>query len=206
VDFFFFQLAVIFLPGLIWERVVTKYALKRTPTPFETGLRTFTFGLVCYVITFAIFNLMGWGFVIPEVKKDAPFIIDRQYLSEFLTAILVSFVGSIVWLYATNHRWGGKLLVAIGATKRVGEEDIWDITFNSSAPWSEYVYVRELDKERILSGWVFGFSESEKTRELLLRNVDVYDLQGEFLYNAPLIYLARAPDSIDIEFPTFETG
>jgi hypothetical protein len=37
---FFFQLVIIFLPGLIWERIVTRYALKREPTQFEIALRT----------------------------------------------------------------------------------------------------------------------------------------------------------------------
>jgi hypothetical protein len=30
MDFFFFQLAIIFLPGLVWERIVTKGVHVRT--------------------------------------------------------------------------------------------------------------------------------------------------------------------------------
>src|SRR3981081_249856 len=109
MDFFFFQLAIIFLPGLIWERIVAKYALARPPTSFETGLRTFTFGLTCYFITFAIFSLLSLDVVIPEVKRDEPFIVDMKYVTEFSSAISVSFVGSVLWFYAINFRWMSRI-------------------------------------------------------------------------------------------------
>jgi hypothetical protein len=201
LDFFFFQLAIIFLPGLIWERVVTKYALSRAPTPFEIGLRTFTFGLTAYVITYAILTVAGIQVVIPEFKKDASFIIDKRFLTEFATAVIVAVCGSVFWLYALNYRWSSRILRCIGATKKYGGEDVWDFTFNSSDPWSEYVHVRDYANNKIYSGWVKAFSESEKTRELLLREVEVFDLEGTRLYSMPLIYLGCAPDSVYIEFP-----
>jgi hypothetical protein len=201
MDFFFFQLAIIFLPGLIWERIVAKYGLKRRPTSFETGLRTFTFGLTSYVVTFGIFSALRLGFLIPEVKSNGPFIVDKQYLSQFVVAIAVGIAGSVFWLYSIRRRWAGRFLRWIGATKRYGEEDIWDFAFNSSAAWSEYVYVRDYANQKVFSGWVVGFSENEETRELLLRDVDVYNLEGKQLYTSPLMYLGRSPDSVDIEFP-----
>ena len=149
MDFFFFQLAIIFLPDLIWERIVAKYALARPPTSFETGLRTFTFGLTCYFITFAIFSLLSLDVVIPEVKRDEPFIVDKKYVTEFAAAISVSFVGSVLWLYAINFRWMSRILRHIGATKKFGGEDIWDFTFNSPEPWSEYVYVRDYENNKV---------------------------------------------------------
>jgi Family of unknown function (DUF6338) len=201
LDFFFFQLAIIFLPGLIWERIVAKYALKRPPTTFETGLRTFTFGLTSYMATFALFFLIGIEVYLPEVKKDAPFIVEARYLKQFVVAIAVSLVGSIVWLYILNYRWGGWFLRAIRATKKYGDEDVWDFAFNSPAAWSEYVYVRDHENDKVFSGWVVSFSQTGEVRELLLRDTEVFDLEGKKLYDTPLIYLGRAPDSIDIEFP-----
>jgi Family of unknown function (DUF6338) len=185
-----------FLPGIIWERVITKYALKRQPTPFEIGLRTFTFGLTAYLITFGILTIFGVDILIPEMKKDTPFIVDARYLTEFLAAIAVSLVCSIIWLYVTNYRLAGRFLRFLGATRRYGREDVWDFSFSAAGAWSEYVYVRDYKNAKVFSGWVSAFSENEKLRELLLRDVEVFDLEGRPLYASSLIYLGRSPDSI----------
>lgn len=206
MDIFFFQLAIIFLPGLIWERIVAKYGLKRPPTTFETGLRTFTFGVTSYLATFAIFSALGIDVVIPDVKKDGPFIVDRVYLAEFIAAVEISVCGAIIWLYVINKKWAGRFLRKIGATKKFGDEDIWDFAFTSDDPWAEYVYVRDYANEKVFSGWVVGFSETDKVRELLLRDVEVFDLEGLKLYNSPLMYLGRPTHAVDIEFPARGQG
>jgi hypothetical protein len=135
------------------------------------------------------------------LKKDVPFIVDGRYLTEFLAAIAASLLCSVVWLYLTNHRLAGRFLRFIGATRKYGDEDVWDFSFNAPKAWSEYVYVRDYKNAKVFSGWVTAFSESEKTRELLLRDVEVFNLEGRRLYSSPLIYLGRSPDSVDIEFP-----
>src|SRR4051812_32424179 len=105
MDYFFFQLAIIFLPGLLWERIAAKYALKRGPTQFETALRTFVFGLTAYAITYMIFSALGVEFIVPEIKRDAGFL-DRKYLGQFLVAIAVSLICAVLWLYLLNYTNG----------------------------------------------------------------------------------------------------
>jgi hypothetical protein len=200
MDPFFFQLAVIFLPGLVWERVVTKYGLKRPPSQFETILRTFTFGLAAYAITFGLYAVLGRPFYFPDLQSRT-FIADTKYLAEFGSAFVVAFVGSVVWLYAFRWKILGKFFRFIRATKKYGDEDLWDYIFNSSDARVEYVYVRDYDAQKVFSGWVVGFSETDKVRELLLRDVEVYNLEGKQLYTSPLLYVGRPPDKVDVEFP-----
>jgi hypothetical protein len=104
-------------------------------------------------------------------------------------------------LYATNWKLLTRFLQCIRATKRYGDEDVWDFTFNSREAEVEYVNVRDFEKEITYSGWVELFSESEKQRELLLRDVIVYDWEGKELFKMARVYLARKSDNIDIEFP-----
>jgi hypothetical protein len=203
MDYFFFQLAIIFLPGLLWERVATRYALKRQPSQFAIVLRTFTFGLAAYAITFTIYGLLGVDFIIPEIKRDAGFL-ERRFLGQFATAVSVSLICSVIWLYVINYKFAGNLLRKIGATKSFGQEDVWDFVFNSPEPAAEYVYVRDYEKQKVFSGWVRAFSESPDARELLLRDAQVFDLEGQLLYEVPLMYIGRQRDNIDIEFPVPE--
>lgn len=200
MDYFFFQLAIIFLPGLLWERIASKYALKRPPTQFETALRTFVFGLTSYAITYLIYGAVGAEFILPEIKRDAGFL-ERKYLGQFVAAIAVSLVCAVFWLYLLNYKLLGGFLRFIRATKSYGQEDLWDFVFNSPEPSSEYVYVRDYERNKVFSGWVRGFSQGEDVRELLLRDVHVYDLEGQLLYESPLMYIGRARDKIDVEFP-----
>jgi len=53
----------------------------------------------------------------------------------------------------------------------------------------------------VFAGWVNTFSETGKLRELVLRDVEVYDFEGQFMYAAPLLYVARKPEDVHIEFP-----
>ncbi len=201
MDFFFFQLAIIFLPGLIWERIASRYGLKRPPTQFEIALRTFTFGLAAYVITFGLYAAAGWEFHVPDVKHDTSFIADKKYLKEYIATIVVSIVGSVLWLYAFNHKLFGRFLRFIKATKKFGDEDLWDFMFNSADTRVQYAYVRDYENNKIFSGWVEGYSGGDKFRELLLRDVQVYDLESRFLYETPLMYLGKDAEKIQIEFP-----
>lgn len=46
-----------------------------------------------------------------------------------------------------------------------------------------------------------AFSETERLREIRLRDAIVYDFEGNLLFESPRIYLARKMDDIDTEFP-----
>jgi len=48
------QIAIIFLPGLIWASLDSRYAQKSKPSEFEFTLRAFLFGLTTYGFTFTI--------------------------------------------------------------------------------------------------------------------------------------------------------
>jgi len=147
-----------------------------------------------------IYGLFGLDFIIPEMKRDAGFL-ERKFFNQFAAAIIVSLVCAIIWLYLINYKLLGSVLRKIRATKSFGQEDVWDFVFNLPGAAVEYVYVRDYEKQKVFSGWVLAFSESADARELLMRNVEVFDLDGQLLYEVPLMYIGRKRDNIDIEFP-----
>ena len=61
--------------------------------------------------------------------------------------------------------------------------------------------MRDYNNNKVFSGWVAAFSETDEVRELLLRDVQVYNLDGLLLYEVPLLYTARPTDAVDVEFP-----
>jgi hypothetical protein len=120
---------------------------------------------------------------------------------EILAATGVGFILSILWVYASTWKLLTRFLQWIRATKRYGDEDVWDFTFNAPGPSSQFVNVRDFDKKIVYTGRVNAFSETGKLRELTLYDVEIYDWDGQLMYGVPRLYLARKPEDIHIEFP-----
>lgn len=219
MDIFFLQLVVLFIPGIIWERIDNRFGVNRPSNQFDVLRRSFCFGISSFVVSnvlivFLDLILASLSLTFSIDTRRLPFMSpamhsfekDRFSLNtlDFAWIAYVSIVAtalSIIWLYATNRKWAIKFMQQIGATKRFGDEDVWDFTFNSREASVEYVHVRDLDNDLNWSGWVELFSETGRTRELVLRDVEVTNIEGEMQYVTPRVYLARAVDSITIEFP-----
>ena len=202
IDLLLMQLAVIFLPGIIWARLDARYALRSPPTDTEFALRAFMFGLASYCVTYILYSLVGLPFTIVNISEvsEKP-VLSAAVIHEIGAAIAVGTALSILWIYASTYKWLTRFLKLIRATKMYGDEDVWDFTFNSPRAEVEYIHFRDFANSLTYSGWVNTFSETEKLRELVLRDVQVFNFDGEKLFETPLIYLARAPENIHIEFP-----
>lgn len=96
-----------------------------------------------------MYLLLGWPFTLadPSDASDKG-ILTGSIFKEVTSAIVVGVILAIVWLFASNRKSDTRFLQWIGATKRYGDEDVWDFTFNSSvaaasAPWSaQFEHVR----------------------------------------------------------------
>lgn len=202
IDLLFVQFALVFLPGLIWAGLDSRYAVKSNPSEFRYVLKAFLFGLASYAVTFALYSALGWQFSIADFQDAASKgIFSPTTFKEIAAATGMGLLLAILWLYAANYKWDTRFLQWIKATKTYGDEDVWDFTFNSSAAAVEYVHFRDFANRIVYAGWVREFSETDKLRELVLRDVQVYDFDGNFLFDTPLVYLARNPDNIHVEFP-----
>jgi hypothetical protein len=206
MDIFFFQLLIIFVPGLIWERIDTSYGRARPKEQWEVVRRAFLFGLASYAILFCLCWLysLQYGDVswlrLPQFKKEEAFI-DANGFRLVAYASIIAVISGIAGLYAANRKWISRCLQRAGATKRFGDEDVWDWMFNSAAAEAEYVNIRDFEKQLAYSGFVEAFSETEKQREIMLTDVEVYNFDGVLVYKSPRVYLARKAENIDIEFP-----
>jgi hypothetical protein len=205
IDLLILQLAVLFLPGIIWARLDANYAAKAKLSDVEFFLRAFLFGITIYAVEFIAFTLAGWPFrMVNVVDVATKEIFTRDIAGQILWGIGIGIVLSILWIYASTYKLITIFLQLIKATKKYGDEDVWDFTFNSGKPQVEYIHFRDFANSYVYSGWVNTFSETDKLRELVLRDVIVSDFDGSELFKLPFLYLARAPENIHIEFPYLE--
>jgi hypothetical protein len=202
IDLLLIQLAIVFLPGIVWARLDAQYAMKSKPSDSEFVLRAIMFGLASYAVLFVIYSVIGRPFVFVDLgAADKQTVVTHAVAVEVFGALLVGLVLAVLWIYAATYKWLSKSLKAIKATKKYGDEDVWDYTFNSGVPDVEYIHFRDIENKVVYGGWVKEFSETDKLRELVLGDVVVYDEDAKELYRTPMLYLARKPEDIHIEFP-----
>ncbi|EHK58173.1 DUF6338 family protein, partial [Allomesorhizobium alhagi] len=151
---FFIQLAILLLPGVIWARVDANYGAKQDRSQFEFGLRSVLFGLTAHALTYVLFLVVRQPFeVIDLAKASQNSVLTRGMVIQTLAAIVVGFAASVVWLYAVNYKWLTRLLQTINATKRYGDEDVWEYMFNSSDVSVRFVH----GKRRAQTVWASKF-------------------------------------------------
>ena len=203
MDIFVLQISFIFLPGLIWAAIEAKYALKEKPSQLEYLIRAFMFGLVSYVGVFLLYSFSPVEFttITYETNDDTTKLLLDGFTDEIFWSVPVALILSVGWLYLANWKIVVRFLQSIKATKSYGDEDVWDFILNSSDKAVEYAHVYDFPKQFIYAGWIDAFSESGKLRELVLRDVKVYNFNGEEVFETPKLYLSRPTDDTTMAFP-----
>lgn len=194
------ELALIFLPGIVWAAMDQRYGPRREFSEFRFTLSVFLFGIASYAELSLLYLLAGGELTIPSLTQDIG-IDFKPLVGQILLGLIVGFVSAIIWVGCSNQKLFVKLLQALRVTKRYGDEDVWEYMFNLRSPTSEYINLRDFDSQLTFAGYVAAFSEAGEVREILLEDVDVYNLSGDRLYNMPRIYLARNKADLHIEFP-----
>lgn len=199
---FLLQLAILLLPGVIWAHLDGRYASKQKPSELEFLLRAGIFGLVSYAVTFGIFYALKWQFEIVDIAAaETKSVLNERIAFQVVAASCVGLGLSIFWMYAVNFKLMSKFLRLIRATGTYGDEDVWNFSLNAGDAAAEYVHLRDFANRVTYAGYVAVFSETDKLRELVLKDTLVYDFEGNLLFDSPRIYLARPSDGIHMEFP-----
>lgn len=201
-----FLMRVIFLavPGIVSYMLFRKLAGKTKCEKWEEWCQIVLFSLIIYG-TYSIFvwffGLLGCSKVELSFFKA---ILDEKVAIAWSEIIIASLLGVPIAFFASAiHTY--KLVNRIGrliwVTRRFGDEDVWDY-FNNlpDIPEYEWVFVRDHKTGLVYFGWIYAYSDSEKDRELLMCDVDVYtNDKGEFLYKTGMLYLCRDRYDLTIE-------
>ncbi|MCF6316819.1 MAG: DUF6338 family protein [Marinosulfonomonas sp.] len=206
MDFALAQLALIFMPGIIWANIDAKYGAGPKPQQSVLIMRAFLFGMATYSALFLIYSVCGQDFGYASLASDPKKVDLFKLKDEIAWSIPLSFLLSIGWLYVVNNQLLARFVHWIKASQRYGDEDVWSFTLNSSDAAVEYVHFRDLENGYIFAGWVRAYSENEGNRELLLRDVIVYDDKGTKISTSPRLYISRAKNNIWMEFPYNKEG
>lgn len=85
-------------------------------------------------------------------------------------------------------------------SKSHGDIDVWAFT-NNTLDLEQWVVVRDPKNNLCYLGWIQAFSENHFEFEILISDVTIYyNDSGEFLYESPLVYLAKDLKELSFEF------
>jgi hypothetical protein len=203
------KIIVLILPGII------SWMLFRKLVGWSTKPKWYDF---CEIIVFSVITYSVYGILVKILKYvgliDYNIVFFETVLSEetkivwweifwaSLIGVPIAFLSS----YVSTHKLINKLGRHLDVTRKFGDEDVWDFFHNlPEAPGYDWVYVRDYKANLVYFGCIVAYSDSEKERELLLVDVDVFtNGGGEWLYKTKMLYLCRDKYDLLIEVPAID--
>jgi hypothetical protein len=199
----FIRVLFLLLPGAIATGLYWKLKGKNTQKDWEDFFVIIIFALLSYYIyALILLALSHLGFQVKTFSQLQPFFDEKSSLDfwEVFYACIISiplaFIASYLHTDKTINKIGQKLKV----TTRFGDEDVWDFFHRSPSVRGNWITVRDHKTNLYYFCWIQSFSDSGKERELLLREVDVFNSEnGEHLYKIDVMYISRKQDEITLE-------
>ena len=97
IDIILVQLAIVFLPGLIWAQIDARYAAKEKPGQAEFMIRAFLFGMSTYAIAYVGYRVFGRDFSDFGIDgPDSTRLLRGEFVDEIIASAVLSFVLAVV--------------------------------------------------------------------------------------------------------------
>jgi len=201
-----FQLAVLFVPGLIWAQLDAMYGMRKEPSRVDFLVAVIVYGMLTHITIYLLYWTFGFDYAVEAVAPPETAFLRDEIADQIAASIPVSIVLAVLWLAGRRYKLIARGLTRIGVTNRHGAEDVWAYTLNADDPRVQYVHFHDFERGVLYAGWVASFSATDRLRELLLRRVRVHDLQTrKFRYYAPYLYVCRPKEHAVMEFPAGAT-
>lgn len=130
-------------------------------------------------------------------------ILDEKihiYWPEIIWTSAIGFINAFILSAADTFKIINKIGRLAKVTKRYGDEDVWEFVHNLDE--IDWVFVRDHRLDLVYYGFIQLYSDSEKEREILINDVDIYsNSTGTFIYSTKSLYICRNKYDLTIEIP-----
>ena len=202
---FLIRIIFLLLPGIIASSLFRLLRGRNPRKDWEDYLEIIVFA----VFSYGLYGIFIWllslvfsgipDFVFFDVLLDEEQKLNpTEVFGAAATGVIISFIAT----YIHTHKWINRVGQKLKVTRHFGDEDVWSFFHNVESPSFSWVLVRDHRLDLIYYGTVSVYSDSEKQRELIMKDVQVYSNDsGNHLYNVPFLYFARQPDDLSLEIP-----
>jgi hypothetical protein len=202
------KLLLIFLPGIIATIIVDNLTTHRNRDFKYFIINSYLLGMLTYLLLNLLISINNsiviWNGFEPTLKMkflgNLLNMSDQISIKEVFFATLLAILIGIIVSVCINYKIFHQIAIKLGITRKFGDADVWQYTFNS--PDITWVIVRNIDTDIMYQGWVHAFSDTCDINELFLRQVTVYkNSTGIKLYEMDGIYIKQNKDVLVLEFP-----
>lgn len=212
------SIIVILIPGIAATIISDKLTTHSKWDSFKFGLYSLMLGVFTYVVlqsvvfiwnvvsaisfkefscnnltifrTFDWYTLKIWGSTLNGGKG-----IDAW---EICAAFVLSAPVALFAAWLINFKVFNAVARKLKISNKYGDENLFSYYLNAKE--IDWIYVRDPDKGHTYQGRIVSFAENEKTQELVLSEVTVFNYEDSaLLYTVPTIYLSREYGKISIE-------
>ena len=190
---------LLFLPGIVGMLVYNQINIREEQQGYVESLKLVCLSLASYLLTDGLFwalrRIPGfpWGPVniveviaAEEIRLPAANVFSASVFAVVLVCLLTKAVADN-WFFGIARR--------LSLTKRAGNQPVWEMAFD----YGNTVVFRDLVTENTYCGKVMFFSDNSDIREILLRDVVVYDSGSAELYRTSILYLSREHNQFTME-------
>lgn len=205
------RVILLILPGIVSWMLFRKLVGRVIRTKWEELCEIVIFSVIIYSVYAVVLKIFGWlGWLDYTVTFFETVLDEKAVVAwyEILAASLIGVPVALVASYVHTNKLINKFGRLLRVTRKFGDQDVWDFFHNlPEKPEYEWVYVRDHKTNLVYFGCIYAYSDSEKEREMLLGDVDVYSNdEGEFLYKTKMLYLCRDRYDLTIEIPLTDQG
>lgn len=198
------QIVILGTPGILCYFLTSKLIGKIGKNSLEEFLSIFLFSILSYLIASTLIFVTNIFFenkitndILTNIFSTNPSIKVEHILLATFVSILISILNSYIY----NHNLFNKFARWIHASNRYGDEDVWQYLHTWYKREKDWTIVRDLKNDIMYLGYITAYSETEKDRELIIKDVSVYkNSTGEYILNSSDIYLSIEKNNITIEF------
>jgi len=204
-----FKLVIILIPGIFATQIVKNVTIDKKWDSFKFSIYSLLFGFFCYLLLEWIYNLLdlkslgasNYHLTIWETSVKEDSIIPFQ---EVLYASIISIIIGVIASWIRTNRIIFKIAQFLKITRKFGEGDLYYEYLRQEN--LNLVYVHEIGRELTFSGYVNYYSQTDKIKELVLKNVEVFNyVTSEHLYDLDSIYFSWGlEETVLIESPKFD--
>ncbi len=114
MDAFALQIALLFLPGIVWAWIDARYVARQEISTPRLALNAFLFGLIAHATTFLIYVSIDLRYDLASFAPAKGFY--PAALSDIVDEIVVSLIVAIgfalLWIYGSTYKVGDESVAA----------------------------------------------------------------------------------------------
>ena len=195
-----FTILCILIPGAYCAVIDINFGLRRKLSVRELFINIALFNFAIAMILWLIYWGLSWNYSYFDFVDNTDGFVRSDLKDEIAISALLAIAISQIWLYIADKRWIFKYLIAIKATRRSQEEDVWRYAHQNDDLEFEFCDYYDFKNKLVYKGSAVAYSEREGIREILLLNVEVYDFNNNLRYTVPSVYLSFPEDQVRLDF------